>query len=92
MRGAPDFAVEVLSPSTASHDHVRKRRVYERAGVREYWLVHPTDRIVTLYRLENGKFGTPDVCELSGETPVGVLPGVTISWDDLIRRIPQPDW
>ncbi len=92
VRGAPDFAVEVLSPSTASHDHVCKRRVYERAGVREYWLVHPTDRIVTIYRLENGKFGTPDVCELSGETPVGVLPGVVIAWDDLVRRIPQPDW
>jgi hypothetical protein len=29
---------------------------------------------------------------LSGETPVGVLPGVAIAWDDLIRRIPQPDW
>jgi Uma2 family endonuclease len=90
--GAPDFAVEVLSPSTASHDHVRKRRVYERAGVREYWLVHPTDRIVTIYRLENGEFGKPDIGVLSGETPVGVLTGVVIAWDDLVRRIPQPDW
>ncbi len=90
--GAPDFAVEVLSPSTASHDHVRKRRVYERAGVREYWLVHPTDRIVTIYRLENGCFGKPDVCDLSGETPIAVLPGVAIAWDNLIHRLPQPDW
>ena len=92
VRGAPDFAVEVLSPSTASHDHVRKRRVYERAGVKEFWLVHPTDRILTIYQLEEDKFGKPEVCELSGETPVGVLPGVAIVWDDLIRRIPQPDW
>ena len=64
--------------------------MYERAGVREYWLVHPTDRIITIYRLENGEFGKLDVCELSGETPVGVLPGVAICWDDLIRRFP-PD-
>jgi Uma2 family endonuclease len=92
VRGAPDFAVEVLSASTASHDHVRKRRIYERAGVREYWLVHPTARIVTIYRLENGTFGIPDVCEVSGETPVGVLPGVAVSWDALVSRIPQPDW
>ncbi len=92
VRGAPDFAVEVLSPSTASHDQVRKRRVYERAGVREYWLVHPTDRIITIYRLENGEFGKPDVGELSGETPVGVLPGIAICWDGLVSRLPRPDW
>ena len=92
VRGAPDFAVEVLSPSTASHDQVRKRRVYERAGVREYWLVHPTDRIITIYRLENGEFGKPDVGELSGETPVGVLPGVGICWDGLVSRLPRPEW
>jgi len=92
VRGAPDFAVEVLSPSTASLDHVLKRRAYECAGVREYWLVDPTDRIVTIYRLDNGEFGKPEVCQLSGETPVGVLPGVAIAWDDLTSRIPQPDW
>ena len=53
-RGAPDWVVEVLSPATASHDHKLKRAVYERAGVREYWLIHPIDRMVTIYRLENG--------------------------------------
>ena len=92
VRGAPDFAVEVLSPSTASHDHVRKRQVYERAGVREYWLVHPTDRIVTIYRLENGEYGKPNVLELAEETPVGVLPGVAIAWGGLLQRLPLPDF
>lgn len=88
MRGAPDLVVEVLSPSTASHDHVLKRRVYERAGVREYWLVHPTDRMVTIYRLAGAEYGKPDVQELTGETPVGVLPGVSIAWDALVARLP----
>lgn len=92
VRGAPDFVVEVLSPATASHDHVLKRRVYERAGVREYWLVHPTDRIVTIYRLADGEYGKPDVCELSGETLVEVLPGIAISWDDLAGRLPKPEF
>ena len=36
VRGVPDFVVEVLSPSSAYHDHKRKRKVYERAGVKEY--------------------------------------------------------
>jgi Uma2 family endonuclease len=91
LRGAPDLVVEVLSPGTASHDHVLKRRVYERAGVREYWLVHPIDRMVTIYRLEEGRFGRPDVAYLAGETPVGILPGVAIAWDDLVQRLPEPD-
>jgi len=91
VRGAPDLVVEVLSPGTASHDHVLKRRVYERAGVAEYWLVHPGDRLLTVYRLERGEYGKPDVQALVGETPVGVLPGVSLQWDALVARLPPLD-
>ena len=80
-RGAPDWVVEVLSPATAGHDHIAKRRVYERAGVREYWLVHPVDRIVTLYTLEDDAYGVPEIRELTGRQAVGVLPGVEINWE-----------
>ncbi len=92
VRGAPDLVVEVLSPATASHDQIVKRRVYERAGVREYWLVHPLDRIVTIYRLADGEYGKPDVQELSGETALGILPEVNIAWDALVRRLPAPEY
>lgn len=92
VRGAPDFVVEVLSPSTASHDHLLKRRTYERAGVREYWLVHPTDRLLTCYRLAEARYGEPAMQELAGETPIGVLPGVAIAWDDLVARLPKPEF
>ena len=91
-RGAPDLVVEVLSPATAGHDQVKKRRVYERHGVREYWLVHPTDQILTVYRLMGAEYGKPDVQELIGETPIGVLPGVTILWDALAARLPRPEY
>ena len=43
---------ELFSPSTAVNDHVQKRDLYEPHGVREYWLVHPTDRVVGVYRLD----------------------------------------
>jgi len=92
VRGAPDLVVEVLSPGSAGHDHVRKRRVYERAGVPEYWLVHPVDRVVTVYRLMNGEYGKPDVYELAGETPIGVLSDAAIQWDTLVARLPEPDY
>lgn len=80
-RGAPDWIAEVLSPSTASHDHILKRRVYERAGVREFWLLHPVDRMVTIYSLVHGRYGAPEVVELTGTTPVGILPEVLVDWD-----------
>lgn len=92
VRGAPDLVVEVLSPATASHDQVRKRRVYEKAGVREFWLIHPTDRIVTVYHLNDGAYGKPDIQELAGTTPVGVLDGVVIAWDGLVARLPAVEY
>jgi len=93
VRGAPDFVVEVLSPATAAHDMVTKRRIYERHGVREYWLVHPMDRVLTIYRLtESGEYGKPDTQELLGTTDVGVLPDVTIAWDELAARLPKSQY
>ncbi|MFM9968873.1 MAG: Uma2 family endonuclease [Burkholderiales bacterium] len=92
VRGAPDFIVEVLSPATASHDMVIKRRLYERHGVREYWLIHPLDRVLTMYRLERGEFGKPDIVELKGATPIQALPGLAIEWDRLIARLPAADY
>jgi Uma2 family endonuclease len=88
VRGAPDWIIEVLSPATAAHDQVVKRDLYERAGVREYWLVHPTDRIVTVYRLENGRYGRPDITELAGETAPHAVPDVVIDWARVTRRLP----
>lgn len=88
VRGAPDFIVEVLSPATSGHDQVRKRALYERAGVREFWLVHPGDRLLMRYVLTGSEFGKPDVQELNGATPVAILPGVTIAWDELVSRLP----
>ncbi len=86
-RGAPDWVVEVLSPSTAGHDQILKRALYQRAGVREYWLVHPVDRIVTIYTLDGGRYGVPDVRELVGTLVVGVLPEVVIDWECFVREL-----
>jgi Uma2 family endonuclease len=85
-RGAPDWIVEVLSPATAGHDQIVKRALYERVGVREYWLVHPVDRVVSIYLLENGAYGKPAVQELDGTTAVTILPQVVIDWVRVLRE------
>ena len=89
VRGAPDWVVEVLSPSTASHDQIKKRDLYQRAGVREYWLVHPIDRMLTVYRLQSGEYRKPELYPLEGETQVGILPDILIRWDELVARLPS---
>ena len=82
-RGAPDWVIEILSSATAAHDQIRKRALYERHGVREYWLLHPVDRVLTIYRLgADGVFGKPDVVELEGVTAVAALDGLEIRWPE----------
>ena len=87
VAGAPDFVVEVLSPATAARDQIEKKKAYERAGVREYWLVHPTDRVLTVYTRGDAGFGKPEISELSGETTVASLPGVVIAWAPIVRML-----
>lgn len=87
MRGAPDWVAEVLSPSTASHDQIIKLAAYEHAGVPEVWLIHPTDRTLTIYRLEAGGYGRAVVLELKGQTPITSVSCVTIDWDRLLANL-----
>jgi Uma2 family endonuclease len=54
--GAPDLAVEVLSPSTAFNDMSVKKDIYEKFGVREYWIVDPVSKMLSVYVNNNNKF------------------------------------
>jgi Uma2 family endonuclease len=83
MRGAPDWVAEVLSPATASYDKITKLMAYERAGVPEVWLIQPTERTLTIYRLQAGRYGRATTLELTGQIPITAVVGVTIDWDRL---------
>lgn len=56
IHGAPDLVVEILSPSTAYDDIVRKKRTYQLVGVQEYWIVDPQEGIVEIYRNRGQEF------------------------------------
>ncbi len=66
--GAPDFVLEVLSPSNRRHDLVRKLVKYEAAGVREYWILDPMKEKVTVYL-----FGEEtDIMQYDFDTPIPI--------------------
>ncbi len=55
-KGAPDMVIEILSPSNRRHDRLVKLDLYQRAGVREYWIVSPEAQTVEVFLLEDGRF------------------------------------
>lgn len=61
LKGAPDVAIEVISPNGSGRDLVVKRRLYERAGVPEYWAFDPEGRVLHMHRLVDGKFAYESV-------------------------------
>ncbi len=68
--GAPDLIIEVLSASTASKDLTNKFNLYEEHGVKGYWIVHPTEKVVEVFTLDangryrsEGKFGRESAIE-----------------------------
>ena len=58
--GAPDITVEILSPSTSYKDQTEKLLLYEKHGIKEYWIVNPDAKYVMIYCLEGVKYGKPE--------------------------------
>lgn len=53
--GAPNWIIEIVSPSTASHDYIRKLNLYAEAGVEEYWIIDPRNENILVYYLEQSE-------------------------------------
>lgn len=83
VRGAPDFIIEVLSPSTAAFDLVDKRQRYERGGVGELWLIDPVSSVLTVYRREGEQFAAADIRVGQGRLSVQSVPGLVLELDFL---------
>ena len=81
--GPPDIVIEVLSPSTRLRDETLKRKLYQRAGVSEYWLVDPEVGEVRVLRAESGGFREVG-CYTRGQTIRSpLLPGLRLAVDEI---------
>ena len=76
---APDWVCEVLSEHTDALDRGKKRRIYRREGVRHLWLLDPRDRLLEVYRLEEGRW--VEVADHEGDIVVRAEPFDAIALD-----------
>lgn len=86
--GAPDLIVEVLSPSTFIKDKTEKLLLYEKSGVREYWIVDTNNHVVYVHILEDGRYGHASIYKEPDAIPVHVLKECNISLVNVFENIP----
>ena len=81
--GAPDWVIEVVSPSTASRDYVYKAYKYQKSGVRLYWIVDPEAGTVMIYDYENSSFGS---YRFDDELKVSICEDFMIRFSDFDKK------
>ncbi len=79
--GAPDWAVEILSPSSVKMDCERKVKLYQETGVREYWIVDAKKETVTVYDFEHNKEAKH--YPFSARIPAGILDGLYLQFSEM---------
>ncbi len=87
IEGAPDVVVEVLSPSTAYYDLRKKKEVYERKGVKEYWIVDPEMEEVEVYINEGGNFRLFSRARIKGKVKSSLIKDLEIDLSELFKEV-----
>lgn len=81
--GAPDFIVEIVSPSSRKIDYGTKNMLYSNAGVREYWIVDPAKERTTIYRYEED--AAPVIIPFESDIDVGIYQSLSINIAKLLK-------
>lgn len=81
--GAPDFIVEVVSPSSRKMDYSKKNTLYSEAGVREYWIVDPEKQRTTIYCYEDD--AAPTIVPFDQDIQVGIYSDLSITISELFN-------
>lgn len=86
VHGAPDLVIEILSDSTRRIDRLTKFNLYQRAGVREYWIVDPDVQTVAVHLLQDGQYGSPDFYATDTKIPVSILDDCMVDLARVFRQ------
>ena len=82
--GAPEWIIEVTSPSTRSRDYVYKLNIYQKYGCREYWVINPESRTVSVFCFLGMK--DANVYHFSDKISVGLYPDLSLCIDEILLR------
>lgn len=86
--GAPDMIVEILSPSSIKMDRFIKFNKYEQAGVREYWIVEPEGKLVSVFALQNDRrYGRPEIYTEDDKIKVSMFPDLNVDLKPIFEGI-----
>ncbi len=83
--GPPDLAVEIVSPSSYVRDRYEKFALYERYGVKEYWIVYPGLKTIEVWCLKDDKYVLHSIAAGSGEVESCILKGFRLKVDDVLK-------
>ncbi len=84
--GPPDLIIEIISPATAKHDIENKYRLYEKHGVKEYWIVYPESKSVNVFLLNSsGKYQMVGMFADDSEVKVNIFNNVTIDLKEVFK-------
>ena len=85
--GSPDMIIEITSPSTARRDKIEKFNLYEEAGVQEYWIIEPEEKILSVFTLQsNGRYGRPDLYAEENHVRTSIFENLKIDLDMVFSR------
>jgi len=83
IRGTPDLLIEIVSPSSGAHDKIRKKALYEKFGVSEYWIVDPILKTVDRFVLDQGKLQLLITYSEEDAIKTALLPCISIDLSDV---------
>ena len=87
-KGSPDMIIEILSPTSGKNDKLIKFNKYEKAGVKEYWIVEPDQKLVSVFLLQaNGRYGRPEIYSEEDKINVSIFTDLAIDLKEVFDKV-----
>ncbi len=87
-KGSPDMIIEILSPSTGKNDKLIKFNKYEKAGVKEYWIVEPDQKLVSVFLLQSDdRYGRPEIYSEEDKIKVSIFSDLEINLESVLHKV-----
>ncbi len=86
LYGSPDLVVEIVSPTSYYRDRYEKFRIYEEAGIKEYWIVYPGEKAIEVWVLKEGKYELHSIASGKGKVKSEVLKGFEVDVEGIFKE------